>query len=373
MSTESPDLSLKPPSVTTTALVASPAKAAEAPPAQAAQPTGDDGSRAPAGRRRRWLVWGLVGLVVLAAMAMAVGWAILRHPAAPPSGPQTVAVCPVIRTDLFNRVTYPAEFRAYQEVELHAKVSGYINAMSVDFGDHVKKDQVLATLEVPELLDQLHNAVAVEQKVEADYRAVHTNYTRLVAVQKQRPDLVAQAELDTAEGKDGVAFAAIDAARADVERYTTLSNYTKITAPFDGVVTARYVDQGALIQMGTASETQSLPVFRVSDNYHLRLDFYPSVDFVKDIRLEDTIDVLVESLGNKTFQGKIKRFSDKVSLATMTMLTELEVLNPTLEIVPGMYAKVTLKLQTTAARPHDSNPSSFRRGKKHGLRGQAQP
>ncbi|HXP61861.1 MAG TPA: efflux RND transporter periplasmic adaptor subunit [Dongiaceae bacterium] len=349
MSTETPDLSTKPPSVTTTALVAPPAKAAEAPLAQEVQPAGDDPSRARAGRRRRWLVWGLVGLVVLAAIAIAVWRLVWYRPAAQKPELQTVAVWPVVRTDLFNRVTYPAEFRAYQEVELHAKVSGYINAMNVDFGDLVKSNQVLATLEVPELLDQLHNAQAVEKKAEADYRAAHLNYTRLSAVQKEHPDLVAEQDLDTALAKDGMADAAIAAAKADVGRYNTLVGYTKITAPFDGVLTARYVDQGALIQSGTASETQSLPVFRVSDSYHLRLDFYPSVDFVKDIHLGDTIDVLVQSLGNKTFQGKTKRFSDRVSLATRTMMTELEVLNPTLEIVPGMYAKVILKLQP---RPH---------------------
>jgi RND family efflux transporter MFP subunit len=123
-----------------------------------------------------------------------------------------------------------------------------------------------------------------------------------------------------------------------------MESYTKITAPFDGVVTARYVDQGALIQAGTASETQSLPVFRVSDNYHLRLDLWPSVEYVKDIHLGDTIAVQVDSLGKKSFKGEIKRFSDKVTLATRTMMTELEVLNPTLEIVPGMYATVILKL-----------------------------
>jgi len=164
-------------------------------------------------------------------------------------------------------------------------------------------------------------------------------------VHKENPLLVAQAEVDTAEGKDGVAFAAIAAAKADVDRYNTLVSYTKITAPFDGVVTHRYVDQGALIQMGTASETQSLPVVRVSDNYHLRLDFWPSVEYVKDIHLDDTIEVLVESLGMKTFTGKIKRFSERVQAATREMRTEIEVMNPTLEIVPGMYAIVTLKLQ----------------------------
>jgi RND family efflux transporter MFP subunit len=345
MSTETPDLSLNPPPKTTTALVASPAKAADASPAQEEQPTGDDPSRVPVSSRPRWLDWRLVCLVLLVAIAIAVWWAVAQRAKAPTLQPQTVAVCPVVRTDLFNPVTYYAEFRPYQEVELHAKVSGYISEINVDFGDHVKAGQVLATLEVPELLDQLHNAMAVEQKTEADYRAVHTNYTRLFKVHKENPLLVAQAEVDTAEGKDGVAFAAIAAAKADVDRYNTLVSYTKITAPFDGVVTHRYVDQGALIQMGTASETQSLPVVRVSDNYHLRLDFWPSVEYVKDIHLDDTIEVLVESLGMKTFTGKIKRFSERVQAATREMRTEIEVMNPTLEIVPGMYAIVTLKLQ----------------------------
>jgi RND family efflux transporter MFP subunit len=167
----------------------------------------------------------------------------------------------------------------------------------------------------------------------------------LSAVQKERPDVVAQNDVDTAQAKDGMAEAAINAAKADVGRYNTLVSYTKITAPFDGVVTHRYVDQGALIQSGTTSETQSLPVVRVSDNYHLRLDLWPSVDYVKDIHLEDTLEVQVQSLGMKSFEGKIKRFSDRVDAATREMRTEIEVPNPTLEIVPGMYAYVVLKLQ----------------------------
>jgi RND family efflux transporter MFP subunit len=337
MSTEPSDLSINPPLVKTAAPVA--------PLAEAEQPTGGDPASVPAARRPRWLDWRLVGVVLLAAISIAV-WLALRHkPAAPALEPPTVAVCPVIRGDLFNRLTYYAEFRPYQEVELHAKVSGYVKEINVDFGDHVKTNQVLATLEVPELLDQLHNAMAVAQKAEADYRAVHTNYTRLVAVQKEHPDLVAEADLDTAQGKDGMALAAIAAAKADVDRYNTLVSYTKITAPFDGVVTHRYVDQGALIQAGTTSETQSLPVVRVSDNYHLRLDFWPSVKYVKDIHLEDTIEVQVESLGMRSFEGKIKRFSERVEAATREMRTEVEVPNPTLEIVPGMYGFVVLKLQ----------------------------
>ena len=179
----------------------------------------------------------------------------------------------VTRHDLYNEVTFPAEFRPYVEVELHAKVSGYVREMKVDFGDRVKAGQLLATLEVPELHDELHNAIATQQKAEADYTNAHLIYQRLAAVNKDHPNLVAQQDLDTAEAKDRTTFAAIAATKADVEKYQTLVAYTRITAPFDGVVTKRYADPGALIQAGTTSDTQSMPLVRVSDNYLLRLDF----------------------------------------------------------------------------------------------------
>jgi RND family efflux transporter MFP subunit len=166
-----------------------------------------------------------------------------------------------------------------------------------------------------------------------------------VAVNREHPNLVAQQELDTAEAKDGTTTAAIAGAKAEVGRYKTLMNYTRITAPFDGVVTKRYADPGALIQAGTASDTQSLPLVRLSDNYHLRLDFDVSVAYVKDIRMGDAVEVRVESLGGKVFTGIISRSTEKVEDATRTMTTEIDVPNPKLELVPGMYATVALKVQ----------------------------
>ena len=134
-----------------------------------------------------------------------------------------------------------------------------------------------------------------------------------------------------------------------MEKYQTLVEYTRITAPFDGVVTKRYADPGALIQAGTASDTQSLPLVRVSDNYLLRLDFPVDVPYVKDVRVGDSVEVRVESLGGKAFTGTITRSTLKVNEDTRTMMTEIEVPNPKLEIVPGMYARVVLKVQR---RPH---------------------
>jgi RND family efflux transporter MFP subunit len=257
----------------------------------------------------------------------------------------TVGVAKVTREDLYKEVTAPAEFRPYVEAELIAKVSGYVSQMNVDFGDKVKAGELLATLEVPELQDELDNARATEQKAEADYTNANLIYTRLVAVNKDHPNLVAQQDLDTAEANDLTAAAAIAAAKADVEKYETLVSYTQITAPFDGVVTRRYADPGALIQAGTSSDTQSLPLVRVSDNYRLRLDFPVDVDYVKDIQSGDPVEVRVESLGGKTFTGSITRFTRDVDDNTRKMTTEIEVPNPNLELVPGMYATVVLKVE----------------------------
>ena len=256
-----------------------------------------------------------------------------------------VPVGKVVREDLYNEVPMAAEFRPYEEVDLHAKVSGYVKEIMVDFGDRVKAGQLLATLEVPELHDELNRAIAAQQRAEADYTNSHLIYTRMLAVDKEHPNLVAQQELDTAQSKDLTTEAAIAAAKADVERYQTLLGYTRITAPFDGVVTRRFVDRGALIQAGTTSQTQSLPLVCVSDNYRLRLDFPVSVAHVKEIRVGDAVEVRVESLGTRSFAGTITRASLKVDHDTRTMITEIEVANPDLELVPGMYADVRLKVQ----------------------------
>ena len=260
----------------------------------------------------------------------------------------TVAVSKVTRQDIFKQVTIPAEFRPYEEAMLNAKVSGYVSKMKVDFGDTVKAGQLMATLEVPELQDQLDNALATEAKTEADYTNANLIYTRLVSVNRDHPGLVAQQDLDTAEANDHATAAAIAAAKADVEKYQTLVGYTNITAPFDGVVTWRYADPGALIQAGTSSDSQSLPLVRVSDNYLLRLDFPVSVEYVKDIRVGDVVEVRNESLGGKMFTGKITRFTDKVDEDTRTMMVEIQVPNPDLKMIPGMYATVVLKVEKHA-------------------------
>lgn len=251
----------------------------------------------------------------------------------------TASVAKVTREDLFKEIKVEAEFRPYEEVTLHAKVTGYVSKMYVDFGDHVKAGQLLATLEVPELQAELANAQAAKAKAEANFNNANLIYTRLLAVNKDHPNLIAQQELDTAQANDLTATAAIAAAKADFEKFQSMVSYTQMTAPFDGVVTHRYADPGTLI------DAQSLPVVQVSDNYQLRLDFPVTVDYVKDIQLGDPVEVCVDSLNGKTITGTISRFTHEVDDNTRTMITEIGVPNPDLRLVPGMYATAVLKVE----------------------------
>ena len=320
-------------------------------------------------KARRRIEWPLVVVILLAVISIPI-WRAVSSQAKPQNTAvpaPSVAAAKITREDLYNEVTMPAEFRPYLKVELHAKVSGYVDQISVDIGDQVKAGQLLAKLEVPELRDQLARAKAAKKRAEADYKDAHLGYTRLLAVDKAHPNLVAQQDLDAAEAKDATAEAVIAGAKAEVERIQTLQAYTQITAPFDGVITHRYADPGSLIQAGTTSDTQSLPLVCLSDNYRLRLDFPVSVAYVKDIRVGDPVAVRVDSLKGKSFTGRISRCSQKVDEDTRTMITEIEVPNPALELVPGMYATVVLKVERrprTLAVPTEAistgaNPSVY--------------
>ena len=289
----------------------------------------------------------LIALAVL--VILGIVWFCHNHKSggeAPVSAAQsvpTVAVVRVARADLFQEVTIPAEFRAYQQVDLHAKVSGYVKEMKVDFGDRVKAGQLLATLEIPELQADLSNARAAEQRAVADYTNAHLDYTRLLAVNTTHPNLVAQQDVDAAEAKDLAAKASVAAAQAEIAKFQAWVDYSQITAPFDGVITRRYADPGAFIEAGTAG-TAAKSLLQISDNYRLRLDFPVSVAYVQDIHVGDTVAVRVESLGGESFSGVITRFTDLVDEDTRTMMTEIQVTNQDLRLLPGMYTQVVLKV-----------------------------
>ncbi len=284
----------------------------------------------------------------------------------------TVAVAKAGTSDLSHVLVLTAEFTPFQEVDLMAKVAGYVKNINVDLGDRVKQGQLIAVLEIPEMTNEVTKAKAGVQRSQAQvtqaqdevkraesaHQMAHLNYERLAAVMKTRPGLIAQQEVDDAQSKDLVAEAQVQVAKsnlaaaveqvgvtkADLGKYETMFDYTRVTAPFSGVITKRFANTGSMIQAGTASQTQAMPIVRLSENSLLRLTLPVPESAVPTVHVGQQVDVRVPTL-NRTFPGKVARFADKVQSATRTMDTEVDVPNSSLVLVPGMYAEVDLTLQ----------------------------
>jgi len=306
---------------------------------------------------RGWCNWKVLLVFVLVAIC---AW-VLRPSRAKAktegSAPDSfvVAAAKVVREDLWREQVFEAEFRPYEEIELHAKVSGFVETLTVNVGDRVTNGQLLATLEIPELNDDLEHAQALEKrsqeevkKSEAEHEESHLAFTRLSAVEKAKPHLIAQQDIDLIQAKDRAAEATLETAKqqiqvakSDVKKLQTMLKYCRITAPFNGVITKRFTDPGALIQnSGSASTT----LVRLSQNDRLRLVFPVSVSFVALIKDGDPVEIRIPSAG-KAFSGVISRFTRKVETATRTMDVEVDVPNPDLALIPGMYASVALRME----------------------------
>ena len=285
--------------------------------------------------------------------------------------PPTVAVSKARTEDLSHGLILTAEFRPFQEIEVMAKVAGYVKKIYVDVGDRVKAGQLLAILEIPEMADEIARASAsVERsnaevtrakdeisRAESGHQMAHVTYARLADVANKRPGLVAQQEVDDAQSKDlmaeaqvaaaksnlAVALQAVGMTKAELGKTKTMNEYTRVVAPFSGVVTKRFADTGSMIQAGTASQTQAMPLVRLSENGLLRLILPVPESAVPRIRNGQQVEVRVPTL-NRSFPGKVARSSDKVQTSTRTMDTEVDVPNPNLVLIPGMYAEVDLMM-----------------------------
>jgi RND family efflux transporter MFP subunit len=283
----------------------------------------------------------------------------------------SVAVARVQRQDLQRDLVLSAEFRAYEEVDLHAKVAGYLKEIRVDVGDRVQAGQLIATLEIPEMVDDNAQAEATRKRSEAElvhaqselaraqsaHETAHLNYQRLDDVIKARPALVARQEIDNALGKDRESEAQVDSAKAAIaaaeqqirvaeaseQRVRTLQAYQRITAPFAGVISKRYADPCAMIQAGTSSSSQAMPLVRLSQTARLRLVLAVPESAVPKIRVGSPIGVHVTAV-NRQFQGTVSRFSGRLQSTTRTMETEVDVDNSRGDLAPGMFAEALVTL-----------------------------
>jgi RND family efflux transporter MFP subunit len=285
------------------------------------------------------------------------------HPAVN-SGETAAAVSIVKRRDLGDTLTVSGAFKPFQDIDVHAKVAGYIRKIYVDVGDHVKEGQTLAILEVPELAaqlagadaavraaqEQVHRAQSDLDRAQSTHAAAHSAYHRLKQAADTQPGLVAQQEVDDSQAKDleaeaqaASAEAGLSAARQQLEvaqatqrQYTALSDYTRIAAPFAGVITVRYADTGSLIAAGTSTSTQSMPVVRLAQISVLRLVLQIPESVASQIHVGGSIKVHVQAL-NQDYEGKVSRFADSLDQQTRTMETELDFQNADGKLIPGMF------------------------------------
>lgn len=314
-------------------------------------------------------------LALCIAVTVATGGLLSCHSAAKPPAAPTAAVVKVERRNLTSTLEIASEFLPYQEIDVYAKESGYIQDLRINWGTHVKQGQLMAVLEIPELEQQLrYDEAAIrrsehevartreeQSRMRADYAVAHITYSRIAGVWKTQPGLISQQDLDVVQGKDQASYAsvsaaeaavdaaqqALSAAQATLDRDKALYAYARIIAPFDGVVTQLNAYTGALLPAGTAGSSGNLSLCHLSQNNLLRLVIPVPERSVPDVRIGDTIPVDVTTL-NRRFPGKVVRFSDRIDLMTRTMHTEIDVPNPKYVLIPGMYATVEIPVKTVS-------------------------
>jgi membrane fusion protein, multidrug efflux system len=274
-------------------------------------------------------------------------------PAATTSGAEvrTVAVVRPERRDAVEAITLPGDLVGFYETALHAKVTGYLKSISVDKGDWVKEGQVLAKIEVPELAQNLERA-------RSSLEITRLTYERLDRVRKSDPRLVAQEDVDIARSK-------YLEAKAGVGELEAIVSYTKIVAPFDGVITGRFADPGALIKAGGADVGISGSGANISSGAlegaggHLggggavvseaKIDKLRVYVYVPEreaglVSIGMPAALRLRAFPGETFNARVTRFATSLDLATRTMLTEIDIDNPDRRLYPRMYADVTLDL-----------------------------
>lgn len=329
--------------------------------------------------QRKTIAGRIACTAVLAGAALATGWMAgcgntqnAQAGTPQPEAETTVGVTPVTRKPIMRQLTLSSELVPFQEIDVYAKESGYVHDIKVDYGTRVQKGDLMATLEIPELAvllqqdaaaiqsaaDQVTHAKNEVDRLERQHNVYHLQADRMKGVVEKQPGLLAQQEIDDAVGKDLAAEAQIEAAKSTVQTDQSqlevakakeqhdrvLYEYSQIRAPFSGVVTQRYANDGTLMQAGTSSSTQALPLVRLSEDDKFRLVIPVPESYVKYIRIGDPVQVRVSSL-NRVFPGHVTRFSVDVNADTRTMHTEVDVPNPSRVLIPGLYAEATLTLE----------------------------
>ena len=246
--------------------------------------------------------------------------------------PPEVAVTSPQRGEIYRFVTLPGTLRANQQVTLHAKVAGYLKSISVDNGDTVKAGQLLAEIEIPEL-------AAEHARHEAESKVAKLEVDRIKAAREKAPDLITPQASDAAESRVAIA-------EAGLAQNETMLRYGKITAPFAGVVTMRYVDPGAFVPAATAStNATAAAIVAISDYSTVRARVpVPEIEAAR-VQVGQPVVLTTDSLPGRTFKGKVSRHSGALEESSRSLLVEADFPNHDGTLRPGMYAIIKIGVE----------------------------
>ena len=234
--------------------------------------------------------------------------------------------------EITRSITLPGNVKAYQHSTLYAKVAGYLKTIHVDKGDAVKEGDLLADIEVPELIADL-------ARFKTEVEVAKLDFERTVEAQKKAPDLVVPQTVDNARGK-------YEVARANLDRIEKLLGFARITAPFSGVITTRYVDPGAFIPAATSgSAANTAAILTLMDFSKVRIQVAVPEPEVPRTAKGQPAAVAVEELPGRIFRGEVTRIAYALDEASKTMLVEAELPNPKWELRPGMFAQVKIGVE----------------------------
>jgi len=246
--------------------------------------------------------------------------------------PVDVQVMKPLMKDLTYMITLPANIAPLYQTTLYAKVSGYLKWIGPDKGDHVTKGQIVAIIDAPEVEEQYQQAAA-------DYKIKKITFDRLRTVWKESPDVIAKQDVDVAE-------AAYEGARTVMQQRAVLRDYTKVRAPYDGTITARFADPGALIQIATSSATNAIPLFTIMDLNTVRVYANVPQDDSPLVTAGHTkANVRVQELPERSFSGSITRSTLALDPSTRSLLVEVDLPNPDHALRPGTFAEMSIGLR----------------------------
>lgn len=302
------------------------------------------------GSYKRWM--GLAIAVVIVAGLLASGiWSRVTARSAlntetAEAALTAVSVVSPQRTTPADEIILPGNVQPYISSPIYARTNGYLRKWYFDIGARVKQGQLLAVIETPEVDQQLQQARSNLLTAQANLELASITKTRYQGLLKS--NAVSQQDVDNAVGTYNANKAIVEADQAAVQQYSALVSFEKVYAPFDGVITARNTDIGDLINSGSSSNVKT-DLFHIAQPGKLRVYVNVPEEYSRGIKIGMTADLSLAEFPDRKFQGKVVRTADDINLTTRTLLTEIDVDNPTGTLLTGSYAEVHLAVPTQSS------------------------